>query len=167
MDKPLKPKKPLKNQEPPAQFETIKKVIMVNYKTKELVLVDEKYRNTENRAEEMPQYEVDNLENFGEGLKYSDVLKFKQLLPPEIQDFTIEESSNYDGYYDYTYLTYRQAKTLEQYQKELNEFNNRFNKYEKALVLYEAKLKIYEDWRRSQKLAKLQKEIETLTVVAA
>lgn len=159
MNKPICPKKPLKNENPPNEFETIEKVVMVNYKTKELVLVDADYREKVNEDEDMPQYEVDNLEDFGEGLTYLDVLKFKKLLPPEIENFTIEENANSDGYYEYTYLTYKQKKDADIFQKELADFNNRFEKYEKQYSKYQVALKEYEEFRTQERIRKLQAEL--------
>jgi hypothetical protein len=156
MDKPLKPKKPLKHENKPTETETIEKIVMLDNKNNVCLLSLKDY---EKEVDDEPQWMIDGLDNFGEGLKYSDVLKFKNLLPPEIEDFTIEESTNCDGYYEYTYLTYKEKKNPEQYQKESCAFDNRFKKYESDLKRYEEKLKIYEEFKRKEKLEKLQKEL--------
>lgn len=162
MEKPKAPKKPLKYSNPPNDFETIEKIVMVNYKTKELVLVDEEYRNKVNKDKDCLQYEIDGLEDFGESLKYSDVIKFKFLLPPEVEDFSIEENANDDGYYEYTCLVYQQKKRLEQYQVECAIYNTRFEIYDKARKRYEEKMLEYESWKKEQKKAKLEEELKKL-----
>lgn len=163
MNKPLAPKKPLKHSSPPSEFETIEKVVMFNYKTKELVLVNIDYREKSNEEEGMSQYEVDGLENFGERLKYSDVIKFKNLLPQEVEDFTIEEQTNRDGYHEYTYLTYKVKKHAAKYQKELEDFNNRFLQFDKEYKIYQNKLKEYEEIKKQNKILKLKEELEKIS----
>lgn len=162
MNKPNPPPKPSKRTSPPSETETIRIVVMVNYKNKELVLVSEDYRNSVNKEENVAQFELDNLDNFGERIKYSDVLRFKALLPPEIEDFEIEEVVNDDGYYEYTYLVYQQKKKLEQYQVECAIYNTRFETYDKARKEYEEKMLEYESWKKEQKRAKLEEKLKKL-----
>lgn len=163
MNKPVAPKKPLKHAAVPNELETVRVVVMRDYKTKELYLVSEKYRERENREKECPQYELDNLEDFGDGMSYLDVIKFKKLLPPEIENFEIDTITNYDGYYSYTILVYKQPKNPAQYQQELNKFNNRFQKYEKNLAVYREELKVYEAWRKEEKIKELQAELAKIS----
>lgn len=162
MNIPKPPKKPLKHASPPSEMETVRVVVMVDYNTKELVLVSEDYRNSVNAEKNVVQFELDNLDNFGEGIKYSDVLRFKALLPPEIEDFEIEEMVNNDGYYEYTYLVYQRKKKLEQYQVECAIYNTRFETYDKARKRYEEKMLEYESWKKEQKKAKLEEQLKKL-----
>lgn len=161
MQKPNRPIKPLKHAAPPSEFDTISLVAMFKYETKELVLKPEEYLEDYNGIEGMPQYEYDNLDKYnGQTLKYSDILKIKNLLPPDIEDFTVGTEINEDGDYDYTIIRYKIKKNQEQYQNQLKNFNNRFEKYEKELAAYRAKMRVYNEWAKEQRIEKLKKELQ-------
>lgn len=161
MNRPLKPRKPLKSAIIPRESEIIIKVVMVD-ENKNIVLLTRERLEEVNEQEQAMQYELNCYDNFGERIRYSDILKFKKILPSDIDDFNFYNYANCDGYYEYTVVEYEQKKPEDQYRRELEDFNNRFKKYEIELLEWEKKNDEYLNWAREQKKIKLTQELSKL-----
>lgn len=161
MQKPVKPVKPLKHAGPPSNVQSVERVVMLDG-AKKIVLLSPDQHEAYNEEEGMIQWEVDGLENFGEWTRYSDVIKFKAALPPEVEDFSFGNNVNSDGYYECTVIEYKVPKNEVQYQKELNDYNNRFSVYGNKLKEYEKKMAVYDVWKKQQKIEKLKGELEKI-----
>lgn len=161
MNKPIKPQKPSKNDNPPADYELVEKVIMTNFKTKEIVLLSIEEHEKVNPGEDWPAWEAENLETKTDRLTYKEIVQIKNILGDKIEDFYLENEM-YDGYIQCIVVGYKQLKPPEQYQKELKKFNNRFTIYEQKLQDYAAELNDYEMFKKKEKIARLKKELEKI-----
>lgn len=163
MNKPIKPQKPSKHANPPADYELVEKVIMTNFKTKEIVLLSIEEHEKVNPGEDWPAWEAQNLETKTDNLTYKEIVKIKDLLGEKIEDFSIEEES-YDGYTQHMIVLYKQLKPPEKYQKEIILFGKRFETYDKQIKKYLEEMKKYEEFKKKDKIARLQKELAEITV---
>lgn len=163
MNKPTKPQKPSKNSSPPSNYELVEKVIMTNFKTKEIVLLSIEEHEKVNPGEDWPAWEAQNLETKTDNLTYKEIIKIKDLLGEKVEDFSIEEES-YDGYTQHMVVSFRQLKPPGQYQKEIILFGKRFENYEKQMQKYLEEMKKYEELKKKDKIARLQKELAEITV---
>lgn len=154
MNKPIKPQKPNKRENPPVNYELVEKVIMTSDNDIVLISYDE-YKKV-NPGEDWPAWENQGLNLFSERLRYSHIKRIKELLDENVGDFYIDPEY-YDGYLQEISVGYNQLKPPGQYQKELDKFNNRFTIYEQKMQDYLAELSDYEEFKKTQKIARLQK----------
>ena len=176
MKKPIKPKKPLKNESLPSKTITVCK-LLVGLENKYL-LVDQKSHPdvfTDPETKTISQYLTpycDSMEELGidwgfDRLKYSDYKKIEEDCRFTMHDqglfvdFEIEHVRDNDGYYNYSIVRYN---TLDpEYDSKIEKYSNRFTEYEKQVQEYEIELKKYEEFKKSEKKKKLELELEKLS----
>lgn len=159
--KPKKPRAPSKNQQPPNRMEIVRKFVVREYHSSEIVLVQEfPWRNyeddTDENYDELPVYDV------LESLTESDLLKIKSLLPANYHDFKLEYEYC-ERLDDPTFtVKYTISKNQQKYDEQLKQYNNRFQAYTDALKQYEIDLEAYNFDVKNRKIQALQKELDVL-----
>lgn len=90
-----------------------------------------------------------------------DIVKIKKMLPENAEDvkyYPANDRYNYcPGHVEYAVL-----KTDKEYKAELAVIEDRFNEYSRRLVKYEEELEKYENWRKEQRIKKMEAELATL-----
>ncbi len=157
MKKPIKPKKPIKNINPPEELGFNRLIVM--RKGEDIHLLNESDHFYDEETCEW-SYEKNDLENLGETINFKDLLKVKELLGTD--DFDVRNEFDSDGYYYLTSISYKSKKSDIQYQLELNAFNMRFEIYETELKNYELELEKYSKYCKECKMEKLKKELQKL-----
>jgi hypothetical protein len=176
MKKPIKPKKPLKNESLPSKTITVCK-LLVSLKNKYL-LVDQKSHpdvfsdpETKTISQDLTPY-CDSMEELSidwdfDRLKYSDYKKIAEDCRFTMHDqglfvdFEIEHVRDNDGYYNYSIVRYNTPDP--EYDSKIEKYSNRFTEYEKQVQEYEIELKKYEEFKKSEKKKKLELELEKLS----
>lgn len=153
MNRPIKPQKPTKYSLPPKTTRTVTKVVIV--KQGAIKLIDYSDREDE-------EIDYDLTEDL-KYISYKNILSIKQILPEYVNNFTINQVSEGDGYYLYTLIDYIENKSEEDYQKELNVYNNRFETYELEMKQYQLDLIKYNNWKNDIKKEKLKLELSKLS----
>lgn len=165
MKKPIKPKKPSQREHPPSLNITERKLLVVDNNNNKFLLIDND-SHPEVFSDKYSLYPTwTELENLGfnwdmKTLSYSDYQKiYKECYTPS-DDFTVNHIYNCDGYYDYSIVEY---KTIDaKYDEKLKKFENRFIEYEAAIKNYESEIIKYNEYKKQEKITKMEKELKKL-----
>ena len=150
MNKPIKPKKPHKNDKKPSQNLLIEKWICVD-DSNELCLKPATYDtcgyiNKYRRDDLYSEYTIDfyDLEKLNKSLGHG---------------FTLR-TTTYDGYFDGWIVSWMENNP--NYNKELKEYEKRFETYSEKLTKYENEMILYNIWKKEQEIEKLKEKIEKI-----
>ncbi len=164
MNKPIKPIKPSKNASPPSRTTRVSFKVLLNDQG-EIELLPESYiEATQNDEDELDIF-LEKYENVEERLKFSKILKIKQLIKGfghDIDDFTLEQENDRDGYFNGWWVNFYANKPSEIYRKELETHHNRFEKYKRDLEQFESSMIKYNEFKKEAQRQKLINQLNNL-----
>lgn len=168
MNKPIKPKKPSKNNPAPTPIITVYKFLvkdsggkfkLIDEVTDPSVFTDPDSGEINNELfAYWRQLEYSGYDHDLKRLSYSDYKLIFEQVPSD--DFEVEHQYNRDGYYDCTYISYKIADP--DYQTKLDKYHNRFTEYEFALKQYEKELAQYNEFKKEKTRQKLEQKLQSL-----
>lgn len=168
MNKPIKPKKPSKNDPTPTPIITVYKFLvkdrggkfkLIDEVTDPSVFTDPDSGKTNDELfAYWDQLEYSGYDHDLQRLSYSDYKLIFEQVPSD--DFEVEHQYNSDGEYDWTYVSYKIADP--DYQLKLNKYHNRFTDYEIKLKQYEKELAKYNEFKKEKTRQKLKQKLQSL-----
>lgn len=161
MKKPIYPKKPKKNLDPPSLSKIVEKIVAYDDNLKQMVLLNVSY--DDDGFVDLPKDEYgDHLFEYEEFefISYLDVLKIKNLI--DVDNFKLKPNYCRDGYFNYLSIKFEIQKTNDEYEKELYEYNNRFKIFEENLKKYKEDMKIYNENQKIKKINDLKSKLGQL-----
>lgn len=166
MKRPKKPKKPLKSEPEPTKFITEHRYVYNQYGQgpTTILLTEAEIEPPDGlELEEEDEWWDDFYSTYGtpsETLTLREVLDWKDQLP--VDDFSFEFWRDRDGYVKSIIIEYEIPKPKAQYDMEMAAWKSRFKDYNAKLAVWTKEMEKYEEYKKSQKIAKLQKEISKL-----
>ena len=164
MNKPIKPKKPTKNSAPPSKVKRFEKLLAKKNGKVELLDFDD-YKIVDKTDLGWPREYIDwdKLESGGYEWSLEYDLTFSLLTQVHDilgHDFRINDQTNSDGYFEYWIIEYNGENP--NFEKESQDYENRFKNYERESARYIQEIEKYEEFKKNQKIARLQKELKEI-----
>jgi len=150
MNKPIKPKKPHKNDKKPSEDLTIKKWICLDGENN-MFLRPVDY----NEYGYVEEYRKNDLYYF-ENIDYYDLERLYKILNHGYNLTAVDDYGSFNAW------LVSWTEENKNYNKELKEYERRFDDYETKLKVYELDMLNYNRWKKEQEILKLNKKIEEL-----
>jgi hypothetical protein len=150
MNKPIKPKKPHKNDKKPSEDLIVQKWICVDGENN--VFLRPVEYNAYGYIDDYRKSDLYYLEN----IDYYDLERLHKILG---HGYNLTAMMNYDSFSGWLVSWTEDNKN---YDKELEEYERRFDAYEAKLKIYELEMLSYNRWKKEQEILKLNKKIEEL-----
>ncbi len=163
IQRPIKPKRPSKNDSPPLDKITVTKILVFNENTKKYEAID--YKNCPDAFNgDLDSFNCNELEAYYvwdiDRITYQQMMNVYRDCNFPADDFIITPQYNRDGYYEYTTIEYQIPDP--DYNKKLEVFHDRFTDYERQLRQYYEDLAAYEGIKKEKRREKLEQELKSL-----